>query len=106
MPTMEGEPLSGPDEKPAPAEEAAVERMTKATWKVRREIADTMRSLENSRKRALQYLSAIKFDDYAMERRVQDRLLGRLIILQPSLKLMTLDQAYHRSYVAEKKSRG
>lgn len=102
MPLLEGpDKPETPEGKPSPAEEAAVERMNRATWKVRRAIADTLRSLENSRTRCLGYLAALNYADYQMERRVQDRLLGQLSELKPSIRLMTLETALQRSLEAE-----
>lgn len=89
--------LASPDDRPHPAEEAAVERVSRATWKQRRAIADTVRSLENSRVRGLKYLATLNYPDYQMERRVQDRLLGQLAELQPSIRLMTLEVAMERA---------
>jgi hypothetical protein len=86
--------LDRPDDRPSEAEEAAISKMT---WKQRRALTQTLFSLKNSAERALRYVQAVNFEDYAMERRVQDRLLGQLLELKPSIKQMPLEEAIARS---------
>lgn len=86
--------LDRPGDEPAPEEEAAIDRLG---WRERKELIQTMFSLKNSSRRALEYVKAVKFDDYRLERRVTDRLLDKLLEIKPSLKQMPLEEAIERS---------
>lgn len=85
------------DPRVSAAEDAAIERADRMTWKQRRVLANCLSTLENSRKRALAALAAWRYDDYRIERDAQNRQLDHLLILKPSLKSMPLEEAYERA---------
>jgi hypothetical protein len=92
-----GELLDRPDDKPSPDEDAAIARAEKMTWRERRELKQIEFSLSNSRKRITTYLDELSYDNYRMERRVQDRLLDRLLTLRPTIREMPLEEAITRA---------
>lgn len=89
--------LDRPGDKPSQDENEAIARTERMTWRQRRELKQVEFSLGNSGVRVNAYLSALSYDDYRMERRVQDRLLDRLLNLRPTLRDMPLEEAIARA---------
>ena len=95
--STDGGLLDRPGDKPSPHEDSAIERAQQLGWRQRRELKQTQFSLEQSRTRTIAYLDRLSYDDYRMERRVQDRLLDRLLALVPKIRDMPLEEAVARA---------